>query len=191
MNIHLYVFYIINSPFPAFLGAAWCSPTWFFHSQDPSGRNELHRTSWWWILQMWRPSKLKRTDSRDTLALLLSASTQWWSSDGGRYSDWPRKSWGTSSFPSKHVTPQERSGPLGLLHLRQNQQLTSKNKNKEKTSKTSDMSANVWQSPPVVLHHVQVGLQGRQEELQHFRVRQQLGRSSSNGSQPVEEVLVW
>lgn len=39
--------------------------------------------------------------------------------------DWPCKSWGMSSFPSKQVTGQERNGPLGLLHLQRGQQLQS------------------------------------------------------------------
>ena len=29
----------------------------------------------------------------------------------------PCKSWGMSSFPSKHVTPQDKKGTSGLLHL--------------------------------------------------------------------------
>lgn len=43
---------------------------------------------------------------------------------------------------------------------------------------------------PVVLHHVQVGLQGGQEELQDLWVGQQLRGSSSNRSQPFQEVLI-
>lgn len=43
---------------------------------------------------------------------------------------------------------------------------------------------------PVVLHYVQVGLEGRKEELQYFRVCQQLWRSSSDRNHPLEKIII-
>lgn len=43
---------------------------------------------------------------------------------------------------------------------------------------------------PVVLHQVQVSLQGWQEELQDLWVSQQLRGRSSNHSQPFKKVLI-
>lgn len=45
-------------------------------------------------------------------------------------------------------------------------------------------------STPVVFHNMQVGLQGREEELQDFGVCQQLRRSSSNPTQPLEKIVI-
>lgn len=78
------------------------------------------------------------------------------------------------------MTGQDRSGRSGGLQLEEDL---------GHMTQVTGQQSNAG-NPPVALHHVQVGLQGRQEELQDFRLGQQLRGSSSNHMQPLQEVLI-
>lgn len=95
-----------------------------------------------------------------------------------------------SAFPSKQVTGQEKSGMSGLWHLQQSHKLRSAGRPCPQPCILSNARLNVSLWLPVVLHDVQVGLQGGKEELQDFGVRQQLRRSSSDRNQPLEEIVI-
>jgi len=87
-----------------------------------------------------------------------------------------------SSFPSKHVTGQRSGGASGSWHLQVR-------RGHDTRRSQIDLPTDVHLLP-VVLHHVQVGLQGGQEELQDLGVGQQLGGSPSDGNQPLQEIVV-
>lgn len=109
--------------------------------------------------------------------------------------DSPCKSWGASSFPSKHDTGHDRKGFDGLLHLPN----ISYYKDVSSYATYADvfmlrkdfLCLFLFKNPPIVVQYTDVCFQRRQEEFGELSIGQYLWWCASDRSYPYKKLLIW